>query len=93
MGSGVGDLVTSGAIADLVLIFMLCESVALSLWLGRKRAWRRLGGILPGLAGGALLVLALRAEMTDAGWLIVVACIAAWGVGHAFDLYFRLRRS
>jgi ABC-type spermidine/putrescine transport system permease subunit II len=81
----------SGHAADLVLLVLLAESVALALWhrrTGRGLAPAALAGlVLPGIA----FALALRAALTGAGWGWVAAALVAAFLAHAFDVVVRLR--
>ncbi|MGK7866209.1 hypothetical protein [Falsiroseomonas sp. E2-1-a20] len=81
----------SGQVADLVLLVLLAEALALFLW--HRRTGRGLaplavaGLVLPGVA----FALALRAALTGAGWGWVAAALVAAFLTHAFDLAVRLR--
>jgi hypothetical protein len=80
------ELFNSGRIVDLVLGLMLIEAVVLLVWHrtpGRYRAW------LGTLTAGACLLLALRAAMTDAGWLWIALALSAAGIAHTADLLLR----
>jgi len=86
------EFFTSGRVADLVLLVLILESVALLLW--HRRTGRGLppaailGLALPGVA----LVLALRAALTGAGWPWVAMALTSAFAAHLFDLWLRLRR-
>ncbi|MGG5886485.1 hypothetical protein ACLF3G_05045 [Falsiroseomonas sp. HC035] len=85
------DFFASGRVADLVLLVLLAEALALFLWhrrTGRGLAPLVLAGlVLPGVA----FALALRAALTGAGWGWVAAALVAAFFTHAFDLAVRLR--
>jgi hypothetical protein len=87
----VDALFASGMVADLALLLLAAEAVAL--W-----ALRRFAGRGPGLApfawflvSGAALLLALRAALTGAGSGWVGAALAAAGVAQAMELRRRWR--
>lgn len=85
------NLVASGRIVDLILLFMLVEVAVLL-------AYRRLTGrglklldlgllLLPGL----FLLLALRAGLTGGAWTVVLAWLGAALLAHLADLSRRMR--
>lgn len=74
-------LFASGHIADLLLLVMAVEAMALTWWRGRQ-ARPLLVAILPGIP----LMLALRAALVGAGWWWVAAALAAAGMLHVLDL-------
>jgi hypothetical protein len=85
------ELFASGRVVDLILLLLLAEGLLVTLWhsrTGRGIAPATLWGFL--LSGG-LLLLALRAALTGAGWPWVGAALAAAGVVHLFDLRSRWR--
>ena len=77
---------TSGQIADIILALVVLEAVALIAY------WRVTGrgiaaaDLLPNLAAGACLLLALRTAITGAGWIWTAAFLAAALVAHLADL-------
>lgn len=85
------ELVTSGRIVDLMLIFVVIE-VALLL-----AVWRLTGrGIAPlpllsNIGAGGSLMLALRADLSGAGWTWVAAFLVLALVFHVADLAVRWR--
>ncbi|MEM8825927.1 MAG: hypothetical protein AAF205_08740 [Pseudomonadota bacterium] len=78
-------LFASGHAADLVLAVLVVEAI----WLIRRgRDWRDVAGIvLP----AALMMLALRAALTDMAWPYVSLPLAAAFPVHLYDLYRRNR--
>jgi hypothetical protein len=75
------------AMLDVVIAGVLVEGLALVL-LHRARGWGlapRL--LLPHLAAGLALMLALRAAMDQAGWPWIALCLAASGLAHGLDLW------
>lgn len=86
----IADFFSRGHAADLALVFLAVEGVAL--WVlrgpdGERRFWL----VAPFLAAGAALLLALRAALVGAPWWCVAAALALSGVAHAVDLARRLR--
>lgn len=85
------DLFATGRIADLILALMLLEAAVLVAWL---RATGRVGTIadlLPNLAAGACLVLAMRGALVSAPWPMIAAALAGALVSHLVDMFRRLR--
>jgi hypothetical protein len=85
----IGGLFASGRIVDLALAFMALEALILL-------AWRRLGGrvpapfrLLPSLAAGACLLLALRASLTGAEWPLSALWLTFGLISHLADLWLR----
>jgi hypothetical protein len=85
-------LVTSGAVADLILACLVLEAIALLAW----RRWRGTGptiaDILALLLPGAFLVLALRVALTGGPWPLIPLALSAALVAHLADLARRFRR-
>lgn len=80
-----------GRIADFLAAIMLVEALILACThaiTGRGLPPSRL---IPMLCAGAFLVLALRAALTDAPLVLVIAAVACAGIAHAFDLTLRLK--
>lgn len=85
------DWISSGRIADAILLLMLAEGAALTIFyraLGRgpdpKRVWTN-------LLAGAALVLALRSALNGEGWQMIAVWLSAGLAAHAADLYVRWR--
>ena len=85
------ELIESGRIVDIMLIFVILE-VALLLgyrWVtgrGIPARW-----LLINIGAGGSLMLALRAVYADASWWIVAGCLIAALVFHVADLAQRWR--
>ena len=82
-------LFASGRIVDLILLLVLAEAAAL---LALHRATGRgppPAALLPNLAAGACLLLALRAGLRGATWPVVAACLLGSLVAHLADLRSR----
>lgn len=81
----VSELVQSGRIADLLLTVIGLEAVLLVVLrrrLGRMAAF----DMIPNLAAGAFLLLALKFALIDAGWVAIAACLAFAGLAHLADV-------
>jgi hypothetical protein len=81
----------SGRVADLILLVLALEAVALLVW------HRRGGGLAPrailALAlPGVALVLALRLALTGAWWGWIGLALAGAFAAHLFDLFGQIRR-
>ncbi|MDO9383908.1 MAG: hypothetical protein Q7T86_13710 [Hyphomicrobiaceae bacterium] len=85
-------LFANGRIVDIVIAFMALEAVALLV--GTRWLNGRLGNvdIVLLLVPGLFLLLAMRAAMTDAGWIAIAAWLLAALVAHLADLARRLRQ-
>jgi hypothetical protein len=84
-------LVRSGQVADVILVCLLIEAVALLAWnraTGRGLAPRAVAAVL---LPGAFLVLALRFALTDAAWTLIPVALLAALAAHLWDLRARLR--
>ena len=86
------EFFASGRVADLVLLCLAAETLAL--WLYRRRTGR--GPALPDLLAlavpGAFLALALRAALTESGSHWVALALVAAFVAHLADLFRRWPR-
>lgn len=85
------SLFESGRIVDLILALMLVEALILG---GLAVAWRGrfpLAGLLLNLAAGACLLLALRAVLIGAGWVMAGFWLTMALMAHLSDLIHRLR--
>lgn len=79
-------LFASGRIADLILALLATEAVVLT-FLRRPPP----GAVLPFLAAGACLALALRAALVGAWWGWIALPLAGAGAAHVLDLRNRWR--
>ena len=85
------ELFASGTVVDVVLIFLLVEAIAvIGYWLWRKRGIAP-ADFLPGMISGALMLLALRAVLAGAGWMVPTLCLMAAGGAHLVDVLRRWR--
>ncbi len=85
------DHFASGRLVDLILLIVAIEAVVLIAY------WRKTGkgiappNLLPNLIAGALLLLALRLTLAQAGWMAICGCLAAAGVANVIDIMRRWR--
>lgn len=82
------QLISSGRIVDLMLAFFVLEIAALLIF---RRKQIRLLPLLANIGAGGSLMLALRASLTDAGWMWIAVWLIAALVFHVWDLSYRLR--
>jgi len=85
------ELFASGHLADLILLVVALEIIALVLvW-----RWAHQGiaplDLFPNILAGAFLLLTLRLAQADADWSVCCASLAAAGMAHIADLYRRWR--
>lgn len=86
-------LFESGRIVDLILLLILAEALVIFV-LGRVTSLRLpVCGLLLNLAAGASLLMALRAVLSDSGWMVTGIWLSCALIAHAGDLTLRLRRS
>lgn len=85
------ELLASGRLVDLILALVVLEAIVLVLW--HRRTGRGLvpRDLLPNLAAGACLLLALRAVLAEAPWYCASAALAGAGLAHLLDLGLRWR--
>lgn len=76
----------SARVVDVVLAVLALETLALLAW--HRASGRGLSprALLPNLAAGAFLLLALRAVLGGQSWPWVAAALSAAGLAHLFDL-------
>lgn len=86
------ELVQSGRLVEVALALVCLEAVALMAIVGRRRGLRASAlDILPNLASGGMLMLALRAALVNAGWIWIVAFLSGALAAHGTDLWRRWR--
>lgn len=84
------SFISSGRIADVILVALAVEMLIVGVYLWRKgEGLALLSFAASGLAGGSL-VLALRAVLRESGWLFVAMYLAAALLAHVADLALRL---
>lgn len=82
--------ISSGRIADVILVALAAELLIVGYYLWRKgEGLALLSFAASGLAGGSL-VLALRAVLRESGWLFVAIYLLAALLAHVADLALRL---
>jgi hypothetical protein len=84
------EFVLSGRAVDFVLLVIVLEFIAL-VARRRDRSLRDVADLFFMLAPGALLLLAVKAALNDAGWVWVALLIAASFPLHLIDLLRRGR--
>ena len=82
------QLISSGRIVDIMLAVFVLEIAALRLFRGKQI---QLLPLLANIGAGGSLMLALRAALTEAGWMWIAAWLIAALVFHVWDLSYRLR--
>jgi hypothetical protein len=86
------EFFASGRVADLILLTLLLEGLAIWWWHRRSGRGLKLRAVLPFLLAGAAFALSLRAALTGAGWpLVALPLMGALGA-HLWDLAARWRR-
>ena len=79
-------------LVDLVLAVFGIEVVVLAVFGRRIRRLPALPALLPNLAAGLLLVLALRSAVHQDGTSLIALFLALGGLAHLLDLRARSRR-
>lgn len=85
--------IESGQLIDVILLLVLAEAFALAAWRWRARRPPLVSQLLANLAAGAMLLLALRAALTDAGWLWIAIWLSLALLAHGADIALRFRRN
>jgi hypothetical protein len=91
MGMLTSHLFYGALIVDLVLAVVAVELIAITVYWHAKRRGIAPAQLLPNLAAGALLLLALRFSLADYPWPWYTACLALAGVANIADLRQRWR--
>jgi ABC-type spermidine/putrescine transport system permease subunit II len=88
--SAVADFIQSGRVADLVILCLVLEAAALSLY--RWRTGRGLSTVATMLLvlPGMMLALALRAALTGVPWMWIGISLGAALLAHLADLHWRI---
>lgn len=82
------DDMSSTSLVDAVLAVLVLKIVGV---LGLAVGGRRTLHLLPTLASGLILVVALRLALDGAPWPVLGGCLLGAGIAHAVDLFVRLR--
>lgn len=85
------ELFASGRIVELILLFVVLESIGLILWRRRAARGPSARALLANLGAGAALLLALRACLAGADWPWIALWLTLALAAHAGDLWLRLR--
>ncbi len=83
-------LISSGRIADVILVIMAIEVAVVSFVLWKRQQDLGLLSFVASLLAGGSLILALRAALTDAGWIYVAVYLAAGLFAHLAEIVLRL---
>lgn len=86
------ELFATGRVVDLILALMVVEAVALGLLWARTARGVPPIALIVNLVAGALLLLALRAALTDAGPAATGTFLGLALVAHLADLALRWQR-
>jgi hypothetical protein len=76
---------------DFVIVMTVLEGAALALYYKHSGKGLAPTEFLPALGAGLALMLALRAGVSDAGWVWVAACLSLAGLAHLSDVRRRWR--
>ncbi len=82
-------LFASGRVVDAILLVVLAEAVALALLHRATGRGPPPAALLPNLAAGACLLLALRGALRGAAWPFLALCLLGSLVAHLADLRVR----
>jgi hypothetical protein len=80
------DFFSSVHAVDLILAIIAAEIVAITLYWQTRRRGIAPAQLLPNLAAGAMLLLALRLSLSGYSWPWYVACLALAGIANVADL-------
>jgi hypothetical protein len=83
------ELVASGHIVDLIFCVMAIEILILPRWSRRRGRGSGRFGLMMASLPGLFLLLALRAALTQAGWIWIAGFLAASFPAHLADLWRR----
>ncbi len=86
------EFFASGRVADLLLGLMVLEAALLGVYRHLTGRGPALAGLLANLGAGACLLLALRALLSGAGWLLAALWLVGALILHLGDLAARWRR-
>ncbi len=83
------DFIASGRVVDLALLLLAVEAGVLIVY--RHRTGRGVAALdlIPGVAAGACLLLALRAALSDVSAVWIAVAMSAALPAHLYDLYRR----
>ena len=83
------QLILSGRIVEIMLTVMAIEIIVVEILRRRRGAGIGTLPLVINIGAGASLMLALRAALTEAGWLAIAAFLVASLVFHVLDVRIR----
>jgi uncharacterized membrane protein len=83
------SLITSGRIADIILVLMAAEALAAFVWLRQRGRVEQFPAHLARLLAGMFLVLALRFALVGGGWLAIAICLALALLSHLAEVWVK----
>lgn len=83
---------STGLVADVILVLMVVEGIALTLLYRAKGVGVEPGTLWINLAAGAALFLALRSALTGGDWQTTAMFLIAGLIAHAADLAARWQK-
>lgn len=87
-----GDLFASGRIIDGIIVLMVLETVALLALRTITNNGVSLRALLPFMAAGICLMLALRTALVDGSWMVIAGMLMLAFVFHILDIALRWDR-
>lgn len=87
-----GDLFASGRIIDGIIVLMVLETVALLALRTITNNGISLRALLPFMAAGICLMLALRTALVDGSWMVIAGMLMLAFVFHILDIALRWDR-
>ncbi|MEL6744804.1 MAG: hypothetical protein AAFO68_04960 [Pseudomonadota bacterium] len=92
MLDGLQWLLSTSAIAQVLLVFLALEWVVLTLWRRRTGQGVPAGQLLSFLGAGGGFAVALWAALAEWPWIMMAAALSVAFAFHAFDLALRWKR-
>lgn len=86
------DLFASGRIIDAIIVLMVLETAALLAFRGVTGKGVSARALLPFMAAGICLMLALRAALVDGNWMVIASLLMLAFVFHILDIALRWTR-
>lgn len=86
------DLFASGRIIDAIIVLMVLETAALLAFRGVTGKGVSTRALLPFMAAGICLMLALRAALVDGSWMVIASLLMLAFVFHILDIALRWTR-
>lgn len=85
------EMFASGQLVDFILGLVVLEIAAFALYRRATGGGIPLADFLPNILAGAFLLLALRVQLAEGGWMPVSLCLASAGIAHVVDIGRRWR--